>query len=382
MARPAGRSTGQFNLCWSLILIILFLVGVIWGTKIAIEETIAIERILRSKITNDTPISALYGPGAWWAWLITLGMTHGRMFVTLPKNRALAADWDYDLIAAGGYIIAASIDLIVKSRAVAQLEERASESPLLPALLCAERVVAIGTGSSIFTVLISFNGKSFPLRRAGTATIPFLFAFIASFFVLRAHEAIAHTTPVLWCRSHNGIKLRRREIPFNGIDFPATLVFDAIALGQVYVVPNYWICAGVASAVVAVIAFIVSLVKWRNLPDALPFAASGLVLFGLFATYPLLGIVAIPVTTGIRWLCVWAALWAPVYILAFFPQMGFYPLTGISLLETAQIAVLLGVALIAGFRIFRRTSEAAADSPSPSHKSTPILPTSSTEVHT
>ncbi|KAJ7841284.1 hypothetical protein B0H13DRAFT_2099884 [Mycena leptocephala] len=349
MARPAGRSTGQFNLCWSLILIILFLVGVIWGTKIAIEETIAIERILRSKITNDTPISALYGPGAWWAWLITLGMTH--------VNRALAADLDYDLIAAGGYIIAASIDLIVKSRAVAQLGERASESPLLPALLCAERVVAIGTGSSIFTVLISFNGKSFPLRRAGTATIPFLFAFIASFFVLRAHEAIAHT-PVLWCRSHNGIKLRRREIPFNGIDFPAT-----------------------SSAVVAVIAFMVSLVKWRNLPDALPFAASGLVLFGLFATYPLLGIVAIPVTTGIRWLCVWAALWAPVYILAFFPQMGFYPLTGISLLETAQIAVLLGVALIAGFRIFRRTSEAAADSPSPSHKSTPILPTSSTEVH-
>ncbi|KAJ7881635.1 hypothetical protein B0H13DRAFT_2049296 [Mycena leptocephala] len=365
MARPAGRSTGQFNLCWSLILIILFLVGVIWGTKIAIEETIAIERILRSKITNDTPISALYGPGAWWAWLITLGMTHG--------HRALAADWDYDLIAAGGYIIAASIDLIVKSRAVAQLGERASESPLLPALLCAERVVAIGTGSSIFTVLISFNGKSFPLRRAGTATIPFLFAFIASFFPL--------PHPVLWCRSHNGIKLRRREIPFNGIDFPATLVFDAIALGQVYIVPNYWICAGVPSAVVAVIAFIVSLVKWRNLPDALPFAASGLVLFGLFATYPLLGIVAIPVTTGMRWLCVWAALWAPVYILAFFSQMGFYPLTGISLLETAQIAVLLGVALIAGFRIFRRTSEAAVDSPSPLHESTPILPTSSTEVH-
>jgi hypothetical protein len=220
------------------------------------------------------------------------------MAVALLKEEDLAAEWDYDLIAAGGYIIAASIDLIVKSRAVAQLGEAANESPLLPALLCAERVVAIGTGSSIFTVLISFNGKSFPLRRAGTATIPFLFAFIASFFVLRAHEAIAHKTPVLWCRSHNGIKLRRREIPFNGIDFPATLVFDAIALGQVYVVPNYWICAGVASAVVAVIAFIVSLVKRRNLLYALPFAASGLLLFGLFAAFPLLGMVVIPFVGG------------------------------------------------------------------------------------
>ncbi|KAJ7236460.1 hypothetical protein C8J57DRAFT_1247703 [Mycena rebaudengoi] len=78
--------------------------------------------------------------------------------------------------------------------------------------------------------------------------------------------------------------------------------------------------------------------------------------------YPLLVMVAIPIGCGMQWLCFWATLWGPIYILAFLPQMGYSPLTGISLLEMDQIAALLGVVLIAGDRVFRHISEAAAES--------------------
>jgi hypothetical protein len=127
MARHASRSSGS-DWCrgfgsGSIIFVILTLVGVIFAV-----EASTTHRTLASRNTGDTPISGFYGPGAWCAWLITIGMTHGHIGVALLKKGDLAAEWDYDLIAAGGYIITASIDLILKSRTIARLGEAASES--------------------------------------------------------------------------------------------------------------------------------------------------------------------------------------------------------------------------------------------------------------
>jgi hypothetical protein len=57
---------------------------------------------------------------------------------------------------------------------------------------------------------------------------------------------------------------------------------------------------------------------------------------------------------GMKWLALWVALWIPIYIFAFFPQMGYFPLTGISVLEMDQLAGLLGVAVIATLRSVQR----------------------------
>ncbi|KAJ7860061.1 hypothetical protein B0H14DRAFT_3446249 [Mycena olivaceomarginata] len=276
------------------------------------EESITTQRILRSRITNDTPISGFYGPGAWLVWLITLGMTHGHMIVAFLKEEDQAAEWDYDLIGAGGYIIAASIDLAVKSRAISQLGAAASESPLLPALICAERAVSIGIGSSLFTVVTSFSGGSSGLRRAGTATIPLLFALVATVFSLLAHDAISQTTPVLWCRLHNGIRLRGGEIPFNRYRLPS---LDA---------------------------------PWDAILDPALFYSK-----------------LLDIGWGSEWCGRCCCIRGKPYT-ATQPaprvavhQLGYFPVTGISLSEMDQIAVFLGVAFIAGFRSFRRILDAA-----------------------
>ncbi|KAJ7932025.1 hypothetical protein B0H13DRAFT_1857442 [Mycena leptocephala] len=183
--------------------------SVIWGAKLAIEETIGTQRTLLSRITSDTAISGFYGPGAWWAWLITLGTTHGHTGMALLMKGNLLDEWDYDLIGATGYIIAASIDLIKKSRVIAELGDAAGESPLLPALVCAERAVAIGAGSSIFSLLTSLIGWP-NARRSGIGLTALIFTLVASFSALRAHEIISNSTPVLWCRVHNGVELGKR----------------------------------------------------------------------------------------------------------------------------------------------------------------------------
>ncbi|KAJ7366070.1 hypothetical protein DFH08DRAFT_833440 [Mycena albidolilacea] len=379
MPHRASRSSASAWYCGGIWILcaILILGGVI--SSAYIEEANATQRILVSKITNDTPVSGFYGPGAWWAWLITLGMTHGHMWAAWLTMGDLAAEWDYDLIAAGSYIIAASIDLILKSRQIAQLGEGASESPLLPALACAERVVSIGTGSSVFSVVTSLIGGSSGLHRAGIAMVPLLFALVASAFVLRAHEAISHTTPVLWCRLHNGIELGERELPYTAIDLPAW-VFDATgSLAQLYVNRDYWIVVGVFVGVVAVVAPVLSLLQRRNLLRTLRSIGYGLRWVGLFVGLPLLLLVLLLVVFGGQWLSLWVFFWLPTYVLAFFPQMGYFPTTRISVWEMDQIAALVGIVFIAALRSFRRILQAAhppAYSPTSSHELTSLLPTS------
>jgi hypothetical protein len=243
-----------------MIIAVFTLVGVIWGVKLAIEETIGTQRTLLSRITSDTAISGFYGPGAWWAWLITLGMTHGHAGMALLMKGNLLDEWDYDLIGATGYIIAASIDLIKKSRVIAELGDAASESPLLPALVCAERAVAIGAGSSIFSLLTSLIGWP-NARRSGITLIALIFTLVASFSALHAHEIISNSTPVLWCRVHNGVELGKREIPFSAIDFPAWVSDGAGAMLNFYAMRSFWKWAGWLGAVLAALALIGNVIE-------------------------------------------------------------------------------------------------------------------------
>ncbi|KAJ7218831.1 hypothetical protein C8J57DRAFT_1254682 [Mycena rebaudengoi] len=123
-------------------------------------------------------------------------MTYAHMGVALLQSGVSPAEWDYDLIAASGYIIAASVDLMLKARDITHLRDEASKSSLLPALICAERVVSVGTGSSLFTIFTAvaasfFCGRRSCLRKAGIALITLGFALTASGFTLRAHNAIS-----------------------------------------------------------------------------------------------------------------------------------------------------------------------------------------------
>ncbi|KAJ7900430.1 hypothetical protein B0H13DRAFT_2029121, partial [Mycena leptocephala] len=493
MDRYARRSRVYGCHCGGFVIIVVLL---IWAAKTVLQESIAAQHILRSRITNDnTSISGFYGPGAWGAWLITLGMTHGHMGMARLKTRNAAAEWDYDLIAAGGYIITASIDLIIKSRAITQLGEAASESPLLPALACAECVVSVGTGSSLFTVVTSGASGA---RRAGTVAVPLLFALVASFFVFRAHEAISRTAPVPWCRLHDGsVALGEQDLPFIAVDLPAWVLNGTITLARLYATRKYWLWVGGLSGVVVIVllmarlpralrsigvdltwvwvlaapslprigrrnllralrsagislgllteyplplrldrprtqvltlwstgiwlgwftalplhlcqlpnlilalqsagiwlgqltALPLPLFRWHNLLRIVRFArlwlqSTGIWLGVLCIAPPLLGMVLLLSVATLRWLCSWVFLWGPIYILAFCPQMGLFPVSGISVWEMDQIAALAGVAFIAAFRSFRRILEAAhpsSDSPSSSHELAPLLHTSSSPSHT
>ncbi|KAJ6548669.1 hypothetical protein B0H19DRAFT_1265470 [Mycena capillaripes] len=111
-----------------------------------LPENLALQQKLCSKITADTPISGLYGLGS------------------------------------------CSLD----ERAPARLGDTASESVLLPALVCAEFVVWLGTELSLISMLTAlyFAGPS-GLRTASIAMIPLTLAFAASRFTISAHRAIA-----------------------------------------------------------------------------------------------------------------------------------------------------------------------------------------------
>ncbi|KAF7368038.1 hypothetical protein MSAN_00869700 [Mycena sanguinolenta] len=358
--RAARNASSSSNAC-CIPLAIVVLAGIIAGVVIIIQDTIATQRELRSKITDDTPISGFYGPGAWWAWLITLGMTHGHSFLAMAESRE---EWDYDLFAASGYIIAAAIDLISKGRAIARLGDAASESPLLPALLCAERVVSVGTGSSLFTIITAsiFHGSA-GRRRAAIALVPLIFALVASWFTLRAHQEIFQTFPVLWCRLHDGSTLRKREdIPFTLVDFPASLVDLIGVVPQFYVSPGYWVFAGALSGMVSFVALLASLARRDNRMAVLHSTAWGLVPLAGASALPLLGLGYLIGFATFKWLVYWVILWAPIYVLAFFPQMGYFPLTGMSVMDMDQITALLSVAFIAAFRTGRRIFEAVPHS--------------------
>ncbi|KAJ7347202.1 hypothetical protein DFH08DRAFT_960552 [Mycena albidolilacea] len=153
----------------------------IYGAISGIQATLLLEQELLSRINENTTISGFYSPGTWWAWLITLGMTHGHTLVGWLNGEEQRAEWDYDLIGAS----------------------------------------ATGGGSWGRTV--------------GVAIIPLIFTVVASGFAANAHEAIKRTDLVLWCRMHNGIDIGKKDITlFLAIDFPAMMGLAFSSLFQIW----------------------------------------------------------------------------------------------------------------------------------------------------
>ncbi|KAF7358611.1 hypothetical protein MSAN_01199800 [Mycena sanguinolenta] len=326
-----------------------------WYVKAAI---MAPQMKLRSLITKDTSISGFYGPGSWWAWLITLGMTHGHSLLGTRE----AGEWDYDLIAASGYNIVAAIDLILKARIIGRLGDSTCESPLFPALLCAERVVSVGTGSSLFTIAIAgWVPRSSDRRRLGVAIIPIVFALVASCFSYRAHEAILRTEPEHGCKLPDGSPLQS-QISYILDAIPHSLLWVGKTFPVVYT-GSYWLVVGAVTIVSAAATRCHDKLRWSGL------ALAGAVLLPLMIELALGGMVV----SG--FLGFWALLWAPQYILAFCPQMGFFPLTGTSVMDMDQLAALLSIGFIAALRSGRRILKALrnrADSSESAHELEPL----------
>ncbi|KAJ7816431.1 hypothetical protein B0H14DRAFT_3743930 [Mycena olivaceomarginata] len=324
------------------------------------RQTITTQKELLSTITSDTPISGFYGPGTWLAWLLTLGMTHGhalRAVMGEPQN-----EWDYDLIGASGYTLAAAIDLMSKAKAVSQLGDAANTSSLLPALLCAERVISVGAGSSLLSLAIAPASGGF--RSFAIAALTLIFAVVASFYAFNAHEAIFKTTPVIWCFNHDGHEVKRGDItipyrgvdtgghfPFTAVDLPGIVGENIIALLRLYAIREYWMMIGIFSATSSLISLVVHLVDRSELIVALHAAVIGAAVPAvLLVGYPIFGGGFLMVGCTIAWAMRWVCFFWFVYIQAFLPWLGYFPLTGISLRELDQISAFLGVLVIATLR--------------------------------
>ncbi|KAJ7279916.1 hypothetical protein C8J57DRAFT_1301114 [Mycena rebaudengoi] len=359
----------------SALVVIATLVWILWEIPVWISQGISTQSVLLSRITHDTPISGFYGQGAWWAWLITLGMSHSHMVMALLSTGELPSAWDYDLIAASSYTAVAAVDLINKSRAIAHLGEKASESVLLPALVCAERVVSVGTGAFLLTLLITLLFRC--PSAAGTAAIPLILSLIASGFAFHAHQVIWQSAPVLWCNPslHEGNPLRE-GVPVTLVDFPASL--------WVYLAPDYWVMVLGTTGIVAIIVFVASMVHsvvWgRNQGHVLNWIASAGMFSLAAALFKFVYVAVFPICIlGGIWVCSWIVIWWPVHILAFFPQIGYSPPSGISVLEMDQFAGFLGVAIVAAVRSLRpvfKSLHSSTDTSTPSEEHVPLLTSS------
>ncbi|KAJ6511199.1 hypothetical protein C8R45DRAFT_402688 [Mycena sanguinolenta] len=352
-----------------------------WAILSGIKETNATQKMLRSRITGDTPISGFYGPGGWWAFLITLGISHGHTIMTILRTGQLPSEsWDYDLIGASSYVVAAAIDLIHKSRTVAGLGDKACESVLLPALLCAERVVSVGTGSSLFSLAIAYPcGGLFRLRTI-PATISLIFALIASFFCLRAHEALSCTEPGIWYMDsrppREWVVLTFAEVPASSAQ---NLVYKT-GIPPIYLSPRYWLVVGMCSGVVAILVFVVCLVQRHNLRRALWWTAcAALITPVILSLIPMFCLATWVAFLWCELAIIWVLLWWPVYILAYFPQQGFFPLTATSVFEMDQIAALLGIAVVAAIRTLRVIFKIFHSRGDLAPEGIPLLPLSSSD---
>jgi hypothetical protein len=381
-----ARNCGQYGVV--VFIAALFLCLVAAGVWSLIEEGIHPRKELLSRITADTPISGFYGPGTWWAWLLTLGLSHAHTGMALLTTGELPSGWDYDLIGVSFYTTVAAVDLIRKSRAIAQLGDKASESVLLPALVCAERALSVGTGASLFIVAVAlFSALASGFQKARTllfiATIPLIFSLVASGFTWHVHRVILQTAPVFWCSLHV-TSTTTTTLSFNFTLIDSLAVFISVStLGLLSAASplssGYWINVGYCVAAVIPVTFVGSWLCQRNLRRVL-----------VWTTYA----AAIPVAIGVlmplliavinygfiiaMWFYCWIFLWWPVYILAFFPQLGYFPPTRTSVFEMDQMAALLGVILVAAIRILRRIYKARvkhsrSDSPISSLELAPLL---------
>ncbi|KAJ7476295.1 hypothetical protein B0H11DRAFT_2031896 [Mycena galericulata] len=381
MRRPTCTMPPPFR-CWVFTVLMLctainlLIPQLVIGVELFSPQIIAIQKMLLSRVTNNTPISGFYGPGAWWAFLVTIGMTHGHTIMVILRTGHLPSEWDYDLIAASSYTVAAAIDLIYKSNTIAQLGDKASESSLLPALVCAERAVELGSGASLFTLAAALiYGRPYRLHTIGIAAIPPIFALVASRFCLHAHQAISRTAPVFWCLHVDGPNNEPWVVPV-GVDFPAVMGETIPSFLQLYTIRALWLLMAGLGGVIIVAIFVVCLVMKPNLEGALLAALGALatpfcVAIG-FLLVPLMGISVILVAIGSTWVFLWITLWLLVYILAFFPQIKFFPPTTTSILEMDQIAALLAVCAVAAIRTLRAIFKAVHPSAHSLPAETPV----------
>ncbi|KAF7366065.1 hypothetical protein MVEN_00482700 [Mycena venus] len=363
------NSTGSSRCCqwrdyisWALVLV--GIPHVIFGlvTWELLPGSIANQKKLLSGITDNTPISGFYGPGAWWAFLITLGMSHANRAMTFWRTGELPSDWDWDLLGASVYIVVAAVDLMHKSRMIAQLEDKASESTLLPAMICAERVVSVGTGSSLFVLVPSalvpvLLGRAPSQRNIGVTAIPLIFALVTSGFSFHVHQTISQA-PLVWFSLHDQRQMEEKFAPtLTTADVPAFIGYAASPLLGAYYSKDYWTrFAATISGTVITIVFLVSLGRRRGglRPALRTTACTVLIMAGIFYVLPIFFFFFFAVAVGtVVWVVCWTIAWWFIYILAFFPQVGFFPPTKITVLEMDQMVVLLGILAVAAIRIVR-----------------------------
>ncbi|KAF8180472.1 hypothetical protein K438DRAFT_1976662 [Mycena galopus ATCC 62051] len=349
MARLLSQWSNAGSAC-CLLLISLIVLAVSWSEYF--RQMIATEKELLSRITSETPISGFYGPGAWLAWLVSLGMTHGHAVRAMITHGELKHEWDYDLIGTSGYMIVAAVDLMSKAKAVSQLGEAANTSSLLPALLCAERVVVVGTGSSLFSLTIALTSlNSGGIRSLCIAASVVFFAVVTSCYVFNAHEAIFKTTPGIWCRLHDGHKLVKDEFPFTAVDMPGALGEIFITLPQLCAVREYWMITGMVSATILLISFLATLSKGHKLIVALSATLAGAVApVALFVGSSIVWAGLVIASGTVEWVLLWVCFFWVVYIQVFLPWLGYFPLTRMSLLDMDQISAFFGLLVIAALR--------------------------------
>ncbi|KAJ6484870.1 hypothetical protein C8R45DRAFT_931308 [Mycena sanguinolenta] len=311
--------------------------------NIPLIDDVAKQSKVRSMITVNTPISGFYGPGSWWA---TLGMTHAHSLLRWPE----AEGWDYDLMSASGYMIAAAIDLILKARTIAQLGDRACESPLLPALLCAERVVSVVTGSSLFTIC-SYLGRPARLRRVVVVIIPLIFGLVASCFSLWVCRALFPTDTQLCCKLCDGSTLEPEDISF-ALPHPASII-GVIILGPVLCLSTeYWLAS--ETLVIMLIRTIVRVGGATSQISTADQALEGAVYFSCI-------ILGLCVPMGIiPWATVWPGL-CGLFGLGYIVAFRSFPITEMSAMDMDQLAAFLGLGFVAAFRSGPRILETAHD---------------------
>jgi hypothetical protein len=259
-----------------------------------------------------------------------------------------------------------------KSVTIARLGDKASESVLLPALLCAERVVSLGTGSYLWTIIIFLCfGRRPGLCTACIVIISFISALVASVFTFHAHQVIFRTAPVPWCDLHTQTgPLSEEHVSHNLVDFPSWVVRSFV---EICSEPVFWGVLAIYTGVVTLGVFLVTMVMKPSLISALKQVAVPLV---CLLTSPLV----FPVVFEAPWLVMWVMSWWPMYFLAFFPQIGYYPPSEISVLEMDQIAALLSVVIVAAIHFLQPVFKYARSSAASEEEGAPLIPLSTRAI--
>ncbi|KAK6977600.1 hypothetical protein R3P38DRAFT_518770 [Favolaschia claudopus] len=125
---------------------------------------------------------------AWWAFLVTLGMTYGRTLTAFWRTGSLPPEWDYSMTLSATRLSSSLLPSTFFPSRAARLSSEQIDSN--PRFVCAERVVSFGTGSSLFATV--YGLRQHPIL---VASISWMFALIASGFCLRACTTISRTFP-------------------------------------------------------------------------------------------------------------------------------------------------------------------------------------------